>query len=239
VAMVHNLICGSFTSVGAGCDNIVEGKLRQRYTPYHIPHRTEVCGFMTILHGDDRFYNNIFIQKWPGNDVTVMSDSQENVKFQENREVGTFLFDEYPTYDEWISWFDMDTETPDMGKLDKYHHSHLPVWSEGNVFLNGAKGGRHEKNVLVNNTDAAFVEIEEKDGKPVLKTNVYDLIKDFTCSMVNSDVLGEAFEPEQRFENPDGTDIVFDRDYKGDSRSLNVIPGPFAQGASQFEGLWM
>ena len=35
-----------------------------RYTPYHMPHRTEVMGFMTILHGDDRFYNNIFVQKW-------------------------------------------------------------------------------------------------------------------------------------------------------------------------------
>lgn len=22
-------------------------------------------GFMTFLHGDDRFYNNIFVQKWP------------------------------------------------------------------------------------------------------------------------------------------------------------------------------
>ena len=238
VAMVHNLICGSFTSVGAGCDNMVEGKLRQRYTPYHIPHRTEVCGFMTILHGDDRFYNNIFLQKWPGNDVTIMSDSQADVKFQENREVGTHVFDEYPSYDEWISWFDMDTETPDMGKLDKYHHSHLPVWCEGNVFLNGAKAGKHEKNVLVNNTDAAFVEIEENGGKPIIKTNVYDLIKDFTCSMVNTDVLGKAFEPEQPFENPDGTPITFDRDYKGDSRGLTVIPGPFAEGAGVIEGLW-
>jgi hypothetical protein len=34
-----------------------------RYTPYHLPHRTEVAGFMTFLHGDDRFYNNIFVQQ--------------------------------------------------------------------------------------------------------------------------------------------------------------------------------
>ena len=54
VAMVHNLICGAFTAVGGGTDAIVDGLLRQRYTPYHIPHRTEVMGFMTILHGDDR-----------------------------------------------------------------------------------------------------------------------------------------------------------------------------------------
>ena len=46
--------------------------------------------------------------------------------------------------------------------------------------------------------------------------------------MVNSDILGCAFEPEERFENPDGTDIVFDRDYFGGHRGVNVIPGPFA-----------
>ena len=238
VAMVHNLICGSFTSVGGGCDNMVEGKLRQRYTPYHMPHRTEVMGFMTILHGDDRFYNNIFIQKWPAGDFTVKSDMHEGEQNQENRQVGTHVFDEYPTYDEWISWFDMDTDTPDMGKLDKYHHRHLPVWSEGNVYLNGAKAWKNEKNGFVNDGDAAFVEIDENGGKPILKTNVYELIKDFTCSMVNTETLGKAFEPEQPFENPDGTDIVFDRDYKGDSRGVNVIPGPFAAGAGTIEGLW-
>ena len=222
VAMVHNLICGSFTFVGGGCDNIVEGKLRQRYTPYHIPHRTEVCGFMTILHGDDRFYNNIFIQKWPAN---------KEKPDQDNYQVGTHVFDEYPTYDEWIQWFDMDTDTPDMGKLDKYHHRHLPVWSEGNVYLNGAKAWKHEKNGLVCDVDAAFVEIDENGGKPILKTNVYDFIKDFTCGMVSTETLGEAFEPEQRFENPDGTDIIFDRDYNGDHRGLKVIPGPLATGS--------
>ena len=232
VAMVHNLICGSFTFVGGGCDNMVEGKLRQRYTPYHIPHRTEVCGFMTILHGDDRFYNNIFIQKWPAN---------KEKPDQDNYQVGTQVFEGYPTYDEWISWFDMDSDTPDMGKLDKYHHRHLPVWSAGNVYLNGAKAWSNEKNGLVMEKQEGhevYVELGEKEGKPVLRTNIYDFLKDFNCSMVNSDVLGEAFEPEQRFENPDGTDIVFDRDYKGDSRGLKVIPGPFAEGAGEIEGLW-
>ena len=30
-------------------------------------------------------------------------------------------------------------------------------------------------------------------------------------------------------ENPDGSDIVFDRDYFGSHRSLNTLPGPFAE----------
>ena len=40
VAYVHNLICGSFTSVGTGTDNGMGSG--PRYTPYHVPHRTEV-----------------------------------------------------------------------------------------------------------------------------------------------------------------------------------------------------
>ena len=99
VAMVHNLICGSFTAVGGGTDTIVEGKLRQRFTPYHMPHRTEVMGFMTILHGDDRFYNNIFVQRWPSEEFVVRSDS-DNSKQTDNREVGTHVMDEYPTYED-------------------------------------------------------------------------------------------------------------------------------------------
>ena len=50
IALVHNLIAGSFTWVGAGVDNGGQHLPTPRYTPYHVPHRTEVAGFMTILH---------------------------------------------------------------------------------------------------------------------------------------------------------------------------------------------
>ena len=85
VAMGQNLICGSLTCVGEGTGG--------RYTPYHIPHRTEVMGFMTILHGDDRFYNNIFVQKWPKEDVITPHDSDDGYD-TENRLAGTWTFDE-------------------------------------------------------------------------------------------------------------------------------------------------
>ena len=62
-AMVHNLIAGSFVYVGNGTDNGSKVFPSPRYTPYHVPHRTEIAGFMTILHGDARFYNNIFVQQ--------------------------------------------------------------------------------------------------------------------------------------------------------------------------------
>ena len=227
IAMVHNLICGSFTCVGGGCDTVVEGQLRQRYTPYHIPQRTEVMGFMTILHGDDRFYNNIFIQRWPAEDAVIQSDSDDKI-FHENRRVGTAVFDEYVTYEEWISWFDMEVDTPNMKKLEPYHFRSLPVWIDGNVYLAGAESYKKEKHNIVSK-EAVRIELKEEKGEYFLETNLYDFLKDFEVSMIDSNTLGFAFEPEERFENPDGSDIIFNSDYSGNHRGTSVIPGPFAE----------
>ncbi len=228
VALVHNLICGAFTCVGSGTG--------WRYTPYHIPHRTEVMGFMTILHGDDRFYNNIFVQKGPSEDVVVAHDYDDGSD-RENRLVGTWMFDEYPSYDEWIAQFDF-TKPADISKCESVHFGHLPVWSEGNAYLAGAKAGRHEKNGLAANDGGDIrVELVEKDGALYLDTNIYEKLEGFTGRMVHTEVLGLAFEPEQKYENPDGTTICFDSDYFGEHRGLQVIPGPFA--AVDGKPVWM
>ena len=44
--------------------------------------------------------------------------------------------------------------------------------------------------------------------------------------MISSDTLGMAFEPEQRFETPDGKEIVFDTDYFGNARGKVLAAGP-------------
>ena len=49
---------------------------------------------------------------------------------------------------------------------------------------------------------------------------------------------GYAFEPEQRFENPDGTSIVFNEDYFGEHRGISTIPGPFASSKQAQSRLW-
>ncbi|WP_130837405.1 right-handed parallel beta-helix repeat-containing protein [Lachnoclostridium sp. Marseille-P6806] len=219
VAMVHNLLCGSFTSVGAGTG--------WRYTPYHMPHRTEVMGFMTILHGDDRFCNNIFVQKWPSEPFVIRSDSEDR-KESENREVGTHVWNEYPTAEEWKLRFDPEEEIPNMRKLEEAHFGKLPVWSEGNCYLAGAQAWDKEKNGFVDQETPIRVELVERDGALTLDTNVYEVIKGFRCGMVNTESLGRVFEPDQAFENPDGTPIIFDADYFGAHRGVDVLPGPFA-----------
>ena len=229
VAMVHNLICGALTCVGDGTG--------PRYTPYHIPHRTEVMGFMTILHGDDRFYNNIFVQKWPSEPLVILHDSDDG-KDLENREVGTHVWEGYPTYEEWIAQFDMDTDTPNMSKLAPAHDSHLPVWCKGNAYFNGAKAWSQEQDGLVDTQHPVEVNLVFKDGKPTLSTNVYDFLEGFQNEMVFTGTLGQAFEPEESYENPDGTPITFDQDYFGGHRGTLVIPGPFASKSDAEKPLW-
>ena len=231
IACVHNLILGGFSQINSGVDSVVNGQREPRYTPYHIRHRTEVAGFMTILHGDDRVYNNIFVQQYPKSvPAKVPSDNDNDV-------TGTAAFDIFPTYDEWIANFMMDRE-PDMGALAPYHFGHLPVWVEGNAYFNGATVCKHEKHNLRDESGEAYVKLEEKDGHVYVRTNVYDMMKNFTDGVINSDILGCAFEPEQRFENPDGSEIIFDRDYFGDHRGLSVLPGPFAGKDALDKAVW-
>ena len=221
IACVHNLVLGGFSLINSGVDSVVNGQREPRYTPYHIRHRTEVAGFMTILHGDDRIYNNLFIQAYP------VTDKERKPTDAEYQVVGTAPFDIFPTYEEWYAPFIPGTK-PDMGALAKVHFGHLPVWVEGNAYFNGATVCKHEKHKLSDKRSKVTVILEEKDGKYSLKTNVYSKLKDFTDGIICTETLGQAFEPEQRFENPDGTDIIFNKDYFGNHRGTKTIPGPFA-----------
>ena len=221
IACVHNLILGGFSLINSGVDSVVNGQREPRYTPYHIRHRTEVAGFMTILHGDDRIYNNLFIQAYP------IQDKERKPSDAEYQTVGTAPFDIFPTYEEWFAPF-VPGAKPDMGALAKVHFGHLPVWVDGNAYFGGATVCKHEKHKLSDKRSKVTIVLEEKDGKYSLKTNVYTKLKDFKDGIICTETLGKAFEPEQRFENPDGTDIVFDRDYFGNHRGTETIPGPFA-----------
>ena len=216
---------GSFALINSGVDSVVNRQREPRYTPYHIRHRTEVAGFMTILHGDDRIYNNIIIQHYP------VTDPEKTPADNDYEAAGTAPFDIFPSHEEWIGNFMLDRE-PDMHALAEYHFGHLPVWVEGNACFGGATVSRHEKHGL-QSEEKPVVELVCGSGGPVLRTNIYDLLGNFRGDIVSSEVLGCAFEPEQRFENPDGSDLILDRDFFGDHRGTDVLPGPFSAGTAE------
>ncbi|HQA52810.1 MAG TPA: hypothetical protein PK419_08125, partial [Spirochaetota bacterium] len=68
------------------------------------------------------------------------------------------------------------------------------------------------------------------NGKYAIKTNLKDYVEKLKATtLISTEALGMAFEPEQKFENPDGTSIVFNEDYFGNSCGLNPIAGPFSE----------
>ena len=227
VALVHNLVGGSLACVGIGTDNGAPNLPSPRYTPYHLPHRTEVMGFMTFLHGDVRFYNNLFVQQPVHPALKQMGEalrSHANQWEDGNVEVGTHPYNGYPTFAEWDKRFEgycgMGSETTDR------YYSHLPVWAAGNVYLNGAQPWEKEEAPQVVE-EPVTLELKEEDGRYTLETNLYGLLGKGERPFVSTQLLGCAFEPEEPFENPDGTPISFDRDYFGRHRAANPTPGPF------------
>ena len=225
-------------SVGRGTDNGAVTLSSPRYTPYHIPHRTEIAGFMTFLHGDDRFYNNIFIQKpvRPVMNTLVNIMSRDNAAWDEcNILTGTFVFDDYQNFEEWDREFEGYCG---MGSpaSDRYYIP-LPVWSAGNVYYNGAKPWKKEMGAVVDIEQDIRIRVEECEDGWYLRTNLGDVDQPDSPAFVDTYLLGMAFEPEQKFENPDGTPIAFDTDYFGCKR-MKVIAGPFADISDSAKKLW-
>lgn len=237
-AFVHNLIAGSLTCIGTGTDNGALSHPSVRYTPYHAKHGTAVMGFMTILHGDARFYNNIFVQKpvFPlfhqiQEYMTNGADPRSAMWDTMNFDTGTFVYDDYPDFDTWKKQFEGYCG---MGAVTDYpdrYYDHLPVWAAGNAYLGGAKPWNKEKDAFVDDKSEVKLELVSTDEGLKLNTNIYDLLPDEAAGTISTETLGMAFEPEEKFENPDGTPIVFNQDYFDAHRTTNPVAGPFADAA--------
>ena len=225
-AFVHNLIAGSISAVGRGVDNGSLTRSSPRYTPYHVPHSTDVAGFMTILHGDMRFVNNIFLQQEvPPFLEAAMEKLKDDVWDEGNVVSGLHVFDFCPTQEEWLREFEGYCGMGSPPK-DRYYIP-LPVWAEGNVYLNGARPWGKEKAPAAPAGKYGF-RLTEKEGKLLLESDLGPALAGIAAEPVCTASLEPAFEPEQPFEAPDGSPIAFDRDYLGALRSSAPLPGPFA-----------
>ncbi|MCR5603383.1 MAG: right-handed parallel beta-helix repeat-containing protein [Lachnospiraceae bacterium] len=250
VAFVHNLFYGSVCGVGRGVLNGTVEYPSPRYTPIHKPHSTSITGVMTVLHGDVRFYNNIFVQPkvrqgmidiCDGGGLDGKNPDPEEFRISEklpvvnvtgkyewdemNLVAGTVRYSGYMKEDEWKSCFEGYGGEGSSLSRERFYIP-LPVWTGGNVFFNGAKPCDIEEDYTVDTEHEISIELKNEDGKYTVETNVAQYLPG--AKLICSDTLGEAFEPEERFENPDGSDIVFDADFYGVKRSETPVAGPFA-----------
>lgn len=228
VAFVHNLIAGSITAVGRGVKNGSEKYDSTRYTPIHLPHRTEITGFMSILHGDVRFYNNVFVQQPVREKLAEICAPApgDTMEWDDNNlQCGTVPYTGYMTQAQWESCFEGYCGEGCPVNRDRYYMP-LPVWMGGNVYFNGAEPADIDPDATVDTEHRITLELKQDGGVYRLETNMMQYLPQ--VHMIDSDTLGLAFEPEERFETPEGETITFNTDFYGTERPTTPLPGPFA-----------
>lgn len=189
-------LCGGFISSYPVLD---------RATPYHYPHSTDLLGTAPVYGGDDRWYHNIFL----GGDSV-------------REHYGTEQYDGHTTsMEEYIA----DVRALGWGDVEQYQKVKQPVYIHGNLYLAGAGGFALEQDSL-HVEDNPHISIETLGREVYLHIHMPEEAFAMNGKVITSADLNMARIPEQRFENPDGTEMVIDRDMLGKERADKALPGP-------------
>ena len=217
-AYLHNLFTGFLTWT----------RVTNRFTPYHYAHETGVRGFMTILGGDDRFYNNIFtgtqealIEQERAIDNTVWMNFDVTVKPGEILPKGLAIYDECPSCEETRFFEPFHT-------VDEFATMRLPMHCGSNLYFHDAKPYKKETGSLTVPSLSPQVSLIEDEKALYLKFDFGNYPSSVSAVTVTTGLLGIAFEPELPYENPDGTPLCIESDFSGALRPLGSSQiGPF------------
>jgi hypothetical protein len=205
-AFVNNIFAGQ----------ICKGGWSERFTPYHYPHSTKIAGMMTTMEGDDRYLNNIFIKT-----IAPPYDIFEKANRPKRKEgtmgFGLGMYGDHPSV-----LTETDFPISEMSKVK------LPVVAENNIYLNGAIPHKSGVNELDFKNADTEIRIEEKEDGFYLVLDTKGDFRNVKGKAINSFDFGEAMVPGVPFENPDGTPVLFDRDYFNATRAEVNSAGPFS-----------
>jgi hypothetical protein len=195
-AYVNNLICGK----------MVQQKVHNRSTPYHLPHSTKIAGFSVIFGGDDRFYNNIFVGK----------DGLEGV--------GTAQFNGYTTSLE--EYLEKVHQKP--GDEDIFLENNQPVYINNNLYLNGAVPFEKERDKIVAKQFNPEIRITEEEDGVYLFCCLPENYEKIRGEIQTTKTLKRVRVANADFENPNGSEVILDIDYLGEKRGEKIGVGPIA-----------
>ncbi|WP_405607940.1 right-handed parallel beta-helix repeat-containing protein [Polaribacter sp. Asnod1-A03] len=191
-------------------NNLMAGKVQtraagNRFTQYHFPHSTEVMGLMTIILGDDRFYNNI------------LASNKDSL--QKGQQHGLSVYNDFP---------DASYKWKFSGSLNRANKQKFPMFIDGNLYLNKALPSNIETNQIENRTLNPKISLfEEVDGY-YLKITVDESFAKVKTNVVDTQLMGMALQTETPFENVDGSPITLIKDYFEEIRTTKVpLVGPF------------
>jgi hypothetical protein len=112
--------------------------------------------------------------------------------------------------------------------LADYDKAQFPSFIDGNVYYKHALPSEKEKNLLaMPDFDPEFI-LEDKGSEVYIVFSLKNA-GSVQTERVTTDRLGKAILPLQAYENPDGSQIVIDTDYFGNTRSNRPAPGPFKE----------
>lgn len=208
LAFVHNLVRGQLMQV----------PIPNRFTPYHVPHSTQVAGVMTIPGGDARYAYNLFLsdpfELEEGEEASA--DENQNLKSTPLvKGAGTAVYDRYPSHEE--EW------RPLGGNVNDYAAIRHPVSCFGNLYTGQAKPHVAEKE------PGCF-----EDWQPHLKMEgdrvFFTLPAGFerlALPALDAGQLGECIEAHMGFESPTGEGWNLSSDWEEVPHGDQVSPGPW------------
>ena len=108
-----------------------------------------------------------------------------------------------------------------------YNHRPYPLFTGGNVYLNGARPYVDEKALDLPGANPRPGIVEDAAGV-VLRLKLPAEVRPVGTRLVTTDLLGKARVPGLAYENADGTPLAIDKDYAGKARdAAHPWPGPF------------
>jgi alpha-N-arabinofuranosidase len=113
--------------------------------------------------------------------------------------------------------------------LSVFNHTRLPMQSEGNVFLYGAKPCSVETSPRVSPEFDPQIQLTEQGDGYNLEISLDGSWASLEHrKLVTSDLLDNTIIPNLPFQQPDGRPVRIDKDYFGQMRNpSNPVPGPF------------
>jgi hypothetical protein len=190
---------------GAFVHNIIAGKtiinpVRDRYTPYHVPHSTELMGVGNIACGDDRIYNNIYIAT--DYDITTPGKPYDGYGLEAYNQLETNLpvFTGSNLYYNGAKPYQHEA---DSVKLDAFDPGIAIIEEGGSIYLKVSIDEALKK------IDSRTI-TSESLGIPLMVNHRYEN-RDGSALVINKDYFGQARDPEHPtvgpFENPGEGDL--------------------------------
>ena len=211
-AYIHNLLLGTLR----------QEHVRDRATPYHLPHSTAPKGYAVIEGGDDRYRGNIFA----GDSVEsaynldrILPDLEKSIVG-----LGTDGFGDFPaTMDEYTEARKAYGNADHMAFLGALQ----PIELRDNAYSGNAQPLAREEGAL-SLPGAQFSIVEEEDG-------VYleaELPESFAAGEAQTCALHDPYSPTRfsyaDFEDADGSPVSFEVDVTGEKVGDTPGRGPVA-----------